>query len=181
MTRPAAKPHVLVLGGNFAGLASAQHVRDFCGDKVNITMIERRDHLLFVPNIPADVFDNRDPADGQIMPLHPVLKRDAIAFIQGEVVGIDLDRRKVRFMPTERPDAEIETMAYDYLVIAVGARLAYDRIEGFAESTATPLATSSMASVCAPFCMRAATRAAPSWSGPHGSIRAMALWGFRPI
>ncbi len=29
MARPAAKPHVLVLGGNFAGLAGAQHVRDF--------------------------------------------------------------------------------------------------------------------------------------------------------
>jgi sulfide:quinone oxidoreductase len=133
MTQPPAKPHVLVLGGNFAGLASAQQVRDFCGDKVDITLIERRDHLLFVPNIPADVFDNRDPAGGQIMPLHPVLKRDDIAFIQGEVAGIDLDQREVRFTPNERPGAEIETVTYDFLVVAVGVRLAYDRIEGFAE------------------------------------------------
>jgi sulfide:quinone oxidoreductase len=133
MMQPTAKPHVLVLGGNFAGLASAQHVRDFCGDWVTITVIERRDHLLFVPNIPADVFDNRDPADGQTMPLHPVLKRDDIDFIQGEVVDIGLDKRQVWFTPTERPGAEVEMIAYDYLVIAVGVRLAYDRIEGFAE------------------------------------------------
>jgi sulfide:quinone oxidoreductase len=67
------------------------------------------------------------------MPLHPVLKRDDIAFIQGEVVSIDLEQRKVLFIPTERPGAEVETVAYDYLVIAVGTCLAYDRIEGFAE------------------------------------------------
>lgn len=39
---PASKrPHVIVLGSNFAGLASAQHVRDYCGDKVVLSIIEQ--------------------------------------------------------------------------------------------------------------------------------------------
>jgi sulfide:quinone oxidoreductase len=29
-----AKPHVVVLGGNFAGLASAQKIREYAGDSV---------------------------------------------------------------------------------------------------------------------------------------------------
>lgn len=93
MTQLVNKPYVLVLGGNFAGLASAQHVRDFCGDKADITLIERRDRLLFVTNIRADGFDNRDPVDGQNMSLHPVLRRDSIAFIQGALTTTDNQRR----------------------------------------------------------------------------------------
>ena len=63
------KPHVLVLGGNFAGLGSAQKIREFAGDAVNITVMDRKPYLLFVPNIPAEVFDNRDPSHSLHMDL----------------------------------------------------------------------------------------------------------------
>jgi len=130
---PKVKPEVLVLGGNFAGLASAQRIREYAGDAVNITLIERRDHLLYVPNIPADVMENRDPGQHQIMRLRPVLDDDDIAFIQGGVCALDVDAKTVSFIPGERPGGEVETIGYDYLIIALGAQMTYDRIEGFAE------------------------------------------------
>ncbi|TCT21879.1 NAD(P)/FAD-dependent oxidoreductase [Thermomonas haemolytica] len=126
-------PHVLVLGGNFAGLSSAQRVRQFAGPSVRITVIDRKDYLLFVPNIPADVFEDQDPALRQRMELREVLAKDDIAFVQGEVKAIDVDRKRVEFVPNERPGSETQAIGYDYLVIAVGNRLAYDAIEGFAE------------------------------------------------
>lgn len=46
------KPHILVLGGNFAGLGSALKIREYCWDSVRISVIDRKDYLLFVPNIP---------------------------------------------------------------------------------------------------------------------------------
>lgn len=128
-----AKPQVLVLGGNFAGLASAQRIRDYAGDAADITVIDRRDYLLYNPNIPVDIFENRDPELHERMPLRPVLADDDIEFIQAEVQGIDVDKQFVRFLPNERPGAEQEQLHYNYLVIALGARLAYARIEGFAE------------------------------------------------
>ncbi|APZ43575.1 NAD(P)/FAD-dependent oxidoreductase [Acidihalobacter ferrooxydans] len=127
------KPHVLVLGGNFAGLGSAQKIREFAGDAVEITVIDRKNYLLFVPNIPADVFENRDPAVGQRMDLPPVLAKDGISFIQGEVTTLDVDSKTVHYTPTERPGAAPQKIAYDYLVVALGNRLAYDKIEGFDE------------------------------------------------
>ncbi|MFN3844269.1 MAG: NAD(P)/FAD-dependent oxidoreductase [Paracoccaceae bacterium] len=127
------KPHVVVLGGNFAGLASAQKIREYAGDSVNITLIDRKDYLLFVPNIPSDVIENRDPSIHQRMQLRPALTDDDIAFVQGFIQHIDIQRRTVDFIPSERPGAECETLHYDYLVIAMGARLAYDRLPGFAE------------------------------------------------
>ena len=126
-------PHGLVLGGNFAGLSSAQRVRQFAGHDVRITVIDRKDYLLFVPNIPADVFENKDPALRQRMELREILARDDIDFIQGEVKGIDVVGKRVEFVPNERTGAEIQRIGYDYLVIAVGNRLAFEKIEGFAE------------------------------------------------
>ncbi|OZB79303.1 MAG: pyridine nucleotide-disulfide oxidoreductase, partial [Halothiobacillus sp. 13-55-115] len=127
------KPHVIVLGGNFAGLGSAQKIRQYAGDAVQITVVDRKDYLLFVPNIPADVFENRNPAMHQRMELRDVLAHDQINFIQAEVSAIDVDSEMVHITPNERPGAAAVTLSYDYLVVALGNRLAFEDIEGFAE------------------------------------------------
>lgn len=127
------KPHVLILGGNFAGLGSAQDIRRFCGDAVNITVMDRKNYLLFVPNIPAEVFEGRDPGKTLSMPLFETLEEDDIHFIQAQVEAIDVNSKRVDFVPTERPGAAPDSMQYDYLVIALGNRLAFDKIEGFAQ------------------------------------------------
>ncbi len=127
------KPHVLVLGGNFAGLGAAQKIRDHAGDRVDITVIDRKAYLDYIPNIPLEIFEGRDPAITMHMPLVDTLARDDIRFAQAEVLGLDLDARQVRVRPNERPGAPEYAMAYDFLVIALGCKLALDKIEGFAE------------------------------------------------
>ncbi|MEY2342441.1 NAD(P)/FAD-dependent oxidoreductase [Acidithiobacillus sp. IBUN Pt1247-S3] len=127
------KPHVVVLGGNFAGLGSAQKIRQYCGDTVRITVLDRKDYLLFVPNIPAEVYEDRDPSKTLAMDLRSTLAEDDIDFIQGEVKALDVDAKRVDFVPNERPGAASESMSYDYVVVGVGNRLAFDKIEGFAE------------------------------------------------
>lgn len=128
-----AKPHVVVLGGNFAGLGSAQKIREYAGDRVDITVIDQKSYLLFVPNIPAEVFENRDPEKSLRMDLPSTLAQDGIRFIQGEVTGLNVDAKQISYVPSERPGAEAQTLAYEYVVVALGTRLAYERIEGFAE------------------------------------------------
>lgn len=127
------KPHVVVLGGNFAGLGSAQKIREYAGDSVEITVVDRKSNLLFVPNIPAEVFVNHDPALSMYMDIIRPLERDNIHFLPGEVKGIDVEAKRVDYVPSERPGAAPDSLSFDYLVIALGARLAYDRIEGFAD------------------------------------------------
>ncbi len=129
----ASKPHVLILGGNFAGLGAAQKIRDFAGDAVEITVVDRKAYLDYIPNIPLEIFEGRDPAVTMNMPLVETLARDSVGFQQAEVLGIDLDNRRVEVCPSERPGAPAYHLAYDFLVIALGARLAFDEIEGFAE------------------------------------------------
>jgi NADH dehydrogenase, FAD-containing subunit len=67
------------------------------------------------------------------MDIPNTLDEDGIGFIQGEIKGIDVDSKSVEYVPSERAGAAAEKIRYDYLVVAVGNRLAYDKIEGFAE------------------------------------------------
>lgn len=127
------KPHVLVLGGNFAGLTTARLIRQRCEEQVNITVIDRKPYLIFVPNIPLAVLANHDPAERLHMHIVDTLDDDDIRFIQADVTEVDVDSKRVTYVPNERPGAAVEHIGYDYLVIALGARLAYDQIEGFGE------------------------------------------------
>jgi sulfide:quinone oxidoreductase len=131
MTIKSEKTRVLVLGGNFAGLGAAQKIRDLAGDAVDITVIDRKAYLDYIPNIPLEIFEGRDPAVTMHMPLVEALAKDDIRFQQAEVLGVDVDARRVTIRPSERPGAPNYDIGYDKLVIALGARLAYDEIEGF--------------------------------------------------
>ncbi|MDQ7092315.1 FAD-dependent oxidoreductase [Desulfosporosinus sp. PR] len=131
------KPRILILGGNFAGLTTARFIREQCGKDVNITVIDRKPYLLFVPNIPIEVFANRNPQNALHMPIEHVLFDDGIDFIQAEVKAIDVETSQVEYVSVERPGSSLEHIEYDYLVVALGARLAYDKIEGFGEYGST--------------------------------------------
>jgi sulfide:quinone oxidoreductase len=126
-------PQVLVLGGNLGGLTAARFIREQCKDRVGLTVLDRRDDLVFVPNIPLEVLANHSPARSLRMPIAQVLESDGTRFLQAEVTEIDLDRRRVTYVPAERPGSAPEQVTYDFLVVALGARLAYDRIEGFGD------------------------------------------------
>lgn len=133
MTVQKKKAHVLILGGNFAGLPIARHLREYVGENAEITVIDRRACLLFVPNIPLEAIEGKDPTSSMQLPLAPMLHKDNTRFIQAEVKAIDPHTKTVTFLPNERPGSIMETLGYDYLVIALGNRLAYDRIEGFGQ------------------------------------------------
>ncbi|TYC10578.1 pyridine nucleotide-disulfide oxidoreductase [Bizionia gelidisalsuginis] len=127
------KKRVLVLGCNFAGLTIARYLHKDAGKHIEITVIDRKNYINFIPNIPIEVFNNHNPADTLEFQFQKFLKSDGSTFIQAEVEHIDAPNKKVYFTPNERHGSAQEHITYDYLVIALGCKLAYDKIEGFAE------------------------------------------------
>lgn len=111
---PAQLPHVLVLGGGFAGLST---VRTLAGAPTRITLVDRRNHHLFQPLL-YQVATAGLAAPSIAAPLRQILRGQRnVTVLMDEVVGIDLATRQVRLTR--------ETLDYDYLVVATGATHAY--------------------------------------------------------
>ena len=129
MTVPAtegrpARPRVVILGAGFAGLTAAQKL---AGADLDVILVDRHNYHLFQPLLYQVATAGLSPA--QIAgPIRSVLRRQANATVRlAKVTGIDTAGHRV-----ETTEGHI---AYDWLIVATGARHAYfghDEWEPFA-------------------------------------------------
>ena len=114
--RPAkGRPHVVVVGAGFAGLAAARGLRHA---QARVTVIDRRNHHLFQPLLYQVAAAGLGPND-IAYPIRSVFRRQQnTTVMMAEVKGVDLVKRLL-----ELEDGT--ELTYDYLVIAVGAKASY--------------------------------------------------------
>ncbi len=110
------RPHVVIIGGGFAGLTAA---RTLANAPVRITLIDRTNHHLFQPLLYQVAMAVLNPADIAV-PIRWMLRHQANAtVIMAEVDSIDRDAHSLTL------DAGVTTVEWDYLIVASGARHAY--------------------------------------------------------
>jgi NADH:ubiquinone reductase (H+-translocating) len=108
-------PHVLVVGGGFAGLWAA---RALARQPVRVTIVDRCNHHLFQPLL-YQVATAGLSAPDIAAPLRHILRRQRnVTVLLGEVVDVDRRARQVVLADGARMD-------YDYLLVASGATHAY--------------------------------------------------------
>ena len=119
---------VLILGGGFAGVVAAQELARELKDEHQITLVSRSKKFVFYPALVRLAFGRCEPEDVSFDLRKSMLDR-RVAFIEGEVARINPEERKVNIA-----HGEVEgDLPYDYLVFALGRRLATERISGFFE------------------------------------------------
>jgi sulfide:quinone oxidoreductase len=116
---------VLVLGGRLGGLTVAYTLRRLVGKNAQIKVIERNQSTHFRPSIPHIALGVREPEDIAV-DLNKALTRKWIEFEQANVTKIAPKNNTV----TVEKNGETVEEKYDYLVIALGALLAKDRVKG---------------------------------------------------
>jgi NADH dehydrogenase len=108
------RPHVVILGGGFAGLAVAKGLADA---NVEITLIDRSNHHLFQPLL-YQVASAALAAPDISAPIRKLLwKQRNVTVWMATVTRIDIERKRVLVEGSE--------VAYDYLVVATGMTHAY--------------------------------------------------------
>ena len=119
---------VLILGGGFGGVVAAEHLAEQLGDEHQITLVSRSRQFVFYPALVRLAFGKAELADVSF-DLRLTLLNRRINFIEAEVAHIDPFERNVTIA-----HGEVEgKLPYDYLVFALGRRLATERITGFYE------------------------------------------------
>jgi len=118
-----APPHVVIIGGGFAGLSAAQALKRA---PVRITLIDRRNHHLFQPLLYQLATAALNPSDIAI-PIRRILRRQKnAAVILGEAEAVDMSRRRVVLRDGQ--------LAYDFLIVAAGATYSYFGHDDWAEA-----------------------------------------------
>jgi NADH:ubiquinone reductase (H+-translocating) len=108
------RPHVVIVGGGFAGLNAAKQLREAA---VAVTVIDRHNHHVFQPLLYQVATASLSPAD-IAAPIRAILRRqENLRVILAEVTDIDVDRRVVQMGSDD--------LSYDYLILAAGSTHSY--------------------------------------------------------
>jgi NADH:ubiquinone reductase (H+-translocating) len=109
-------PHVVIIGGGFAGIAAARQLRHA---PVEVTLLDRTNHFTFQPLLYQVATGALAPSD-ITAPIRWILRRQKNArVLMADVRKIDPRGRTVFI------DDEMRAITYDYLIVAPGARHAY--------------------------------------------------------
>lgn len=109
-----ANPHVVVVGGGFAGLRAVQTLKRI---PVDVTLIDCRNFHLFQPLLYQVATGGLSPAN-IATPLRYILKRQRnVRVLLGTVTDFDVDSHVVI--------AGTRQISYDFLILAAGARSSY--------------------------------------------------------
>ncbi len=120
LSRPqSGRPHVVIIGGGFAGIAAAKALRHCEAD---VTIIDRRNHHIFQPLLYQVATAVLAPAD-VAAPIRQLSARQKnVSVLLAEVIGVDLESRSVAVKYSGTGDKKI---AFDYLVVAAGVQSSY--------------------------------------------------------
>lgn len=106
-------PHVVILGGGFAGLRAAQQL---VKAPVRLTLVDRHNHHLFQPLLYQVATATLSPSE-IAAPLRALLGPSGVSVVLADVTGVDPEGKRVLLSDGE--------LTYDYLVIATGATHSY--------------------------------------------------------
>lgn len=120
-------PHVVIVGGSFAGLTAAYELKRELRDRVRVTVIDRNEQFVFIPSLIWVPFGWRTPEQISFQ-LRPALERKGAEFRRAVARKIDPDRRTVEVSAVGSDTTE--ELAYDYLLIATGPHVQFDVIPG---------------------------------------------------
>lgn len=119
---------ILILGGGFGGLVAARRLALSLGPSHDITLVAPNQKFTFYPALVHLAFGECS-VDDISFDLASTTKELGIRFVQGEMIRIYAERRTVEIVGNDFNGE----LGYDYLIFAMGRRLATEKVPGFFE------------------------------------------------
>ena len=119
------RPHVVIVGGGFAGLSCIRALRK---TDVDITLVDRHTYNAFQPLLYQVATAGLNPGDVTFFLRAARMSQRNVGFRQGELVGIDSEKNVVTFKDGGK-------LSYDFLVLGTGATTNYFGTKGAEENS----------------------------------------------
>lgn len=132
MSTDSVRPTVAIIGGGVGGTVLANLLaRETYEDQARIVLLDQSGHHIYQPGWLYIPFNGQDPAHLE----HPErsLLRHRVEFHTALVKQLDLKKRLLSLADPQGSRAD-ETLHYDYLVFASGARIAPEDLPGLPEA-----------------------------------------------
>ena len=120
---------VLIVGGGFGGVVAAESLAKRLGNEDQITLVSRSRKFLFYPALVRLAFGQYQVEDIWFDLREAMLDR-RIRFVEAEVARVNPHERHVTLAHGDL----IGEIPYDFLILALGRRLATERVTGFFEN-----------------------------------------------
>jgi len=118
-------PHVVILGGGFGGLSSANELRNtLSSSQVKITVIDKKDWFM-VGFAKLWIINGTRTFENSIGSLNELSKKE-INFIKEEILEINSKNKTIK--------TNSQNIEFDFLIISTGAVLAPQKIPGLVEN-----------------------------------------------
>src|SRR5437899_11789322 len=119
-------PRVVIIGGGFAGAAAAKGLRHA---KVDILVIDRRNHQIFQPLLYQVATAVLAPSDVAASLRQLGARQPNVEVVLAEATAIDTKGRKVT---ARLPNDQVVDVPFDFLVVAAGVAPSYYGHDEFA-------------------------------------------------
>lgn len=114
----------IVIGGNFAGMTAALELKRKGGKNIEVIVIDKSAHFLFIPSLIWVPFGRRDVEDIRIRK-DEIFKKKGVQFVEAKALHIDPNTQVVKTTAGE--------FFYDHLVLATGPKVDFDVAPGVRE------------------------------------------------
>ncbi|MEN9383576.1 MAG: Sulfide dehydrogenase [flavocytochrome c] flavoprotein chain precursor [Pseudomonadota bacterium] len=121
-------PHVVVVGGGYAGATAAKYTRMFSEGKVRVTLIEPNPAFVSCPISNLVIQGSKTLAD-ITTPYDNLEKRHGVKLVRDMVASIDPEKRVVKL-------ASGGEVAYDRLIVSPGVDFMWETLPGMAKDGA---------------------------------------------
>src|SRR5215471_10305039 len=120
------RKRVVIIGGGFAGIAATHALRHADAE---IVLIDRRNHHIFQPLLYQVATATLSPAEIAAPIRQLEIRQKNLSVLLAEVTDIDVTSRTI---DASSPGLDARKIAYDYLIVATGARPSYFGHDEFA-------------------------------------------------
>lgn len=117
-----------ILGGGFAGLYAALYLQKYLDDKVDLTLFDKNNYLLYSPVL-HEMATGTVNARHVVIPLRNILNPGQVHIRCEEVILVDLDEKTFK-TPSGR-------FPFDFLVLAQGSKSSFYSVAGARENAIT--------------------------------------------